>query len=88
MHKWYNKKSVFDKEQNKNMWGNINAVKYYKNSTKHAYEVLHSTKHVAGSGVFLHVFLLFLVNKSSRKSHGKPPKSRQRKVWLSLNVLQ
>ena len=24
---------------------------------KHAYEILH--KHVAGSGVFLHVFLLF-----------------------------
>jgi hypothetical protein len=66
------------------MWGNINAVKYYKNSTKHAYEVVHSTKHLAGYGVFLHVFLFFLVNKSSRK----PPKSRRRKVWLSLNVLQ
>jgi hypothetical protein len=44
------------------MRGNINALKYYKNITKHAYEILH--KHVAGCGVFLHVFLLFLVNKS------------------------
>ena len=40
------------------MRGNIYAVKYYKKILqKHAYEILH--KHVAGSGGFLHVFLLF-----------------------------
>ena len=40
------------------MWGNIYVVKYYKKYYKNmAYEILH--KHVAGSVVFLYVFLLF-----------------------------
>ena len=66
------------------MWGNINAVKYYKilkNMLMKYYIVLNMWQDLGCSSMY---FYCFLVNKSSRK----PPKSRQRKVWLSLNVLQ
>ena len=65
------------------MQGNIYAVKYYKKYYKNMLMkyCISMWQVLGGSSTY---FYCFLVNKSSRK----PPKSRQRKVWLNLNVLQ